>query len=88
MNIESSNHVFFSLTELCAMRCVVAGFHMIHNDLEYVKDVLAHVVTMETYQQFEYVTKKKSEATLSCYYITNGSVEVTYDTSCRNSVQV
>ena len=70
------------------MRCVVDGFHLIHKNLEYVKDVLAHVVTMETYAQFQYLTKKTSEDTLSCYYITQGSVEVTYDTSCRNSVQV
>ncbi|XP_064643008.1 uncharacterized protein LOC135497192 [Lineus longissimus] len=74
--------------EISAMRCVVDGLRLIHKGVDYVKDCLAQCVTFEKHNPFQYVTKQQHESSLSCYYILHGSVEVTYDFSVSNSLQV
>jgi len=76
--------------ELRSMRSVVEGLKLIHKNQDYLKDLLSHVVTLETYNPFQYVVKKHWEDSLSCYYIVHGAVEVTYDmktTESRNVYQ-
>ncbi|KAL3860917.1 hypothetical protein ACJMK2_007012, partial [Sinanodonta woodiana] len=66
-------------SELLTMRFVTEGLRLIHKGHDYVKDVLSHVVTYENLDAFSYVKTKPWEDILSCYYIVNGAVEVTYD---------
>lgn len=68
-----------SKSQLLAMRCVVDGLKLIHKGKDYVKDCLSHVITLESYEPFQYVTPKSHEECMSCYYIVNGAAEVTYD---------
>ncbi|KAK2143677.1 hypothetical protein LSH36_821g00036 [Paralvinella palmiformis] len=69
--------------ELLVMRGVVDVLRLIHKGVEYVKDALSHVVTVELYQPHAYVAEKDHEHALSCYYIVYGQAEVTYDaTAC------
>ncbi|XP_060077591.1 uncharacterized protein LOC132557120 [Ylistrum balloti] len=75
-------------SELLSMRTVVDGLKLIHKGQDYIKDALSHVVTREDYDAFEYVVKKPWEDKLSCYYIVNGAVEVTYDMSSKESRNV
>ncbi|KAK3577915.1 hypothetical protein CHS0354_015465 [Potamilus streckersoni] len=66
-------------SELLTMRFVTEGLRLIHKGHDYVKDVLSHAVTYENLDAFSYVKTKPWEEILSCYYIVNGAVEVTYD---------
>jgi hypothetical protein len=72
------------------MRGIVDVLRLIHRGVDYVKDVLSHVVTIETYDPYSYVTAKDHEDVISCYYVVYGLVEVTYDsTECyASAVQV
>ncbi|KAL5014036.1 hypothetical protein ScPMuIL_008306 [Solemya velum] len=87
---ESSNSLYLNKKELQCMRSVVDGLKLIHKGQDYIKDVLSHVITFETYNAFEYIVKRVWEECLSCYYIIHGAVEVTYDmraTESRNVYQ-
>lgn len=89
-NRESSRFPYLSKKELMAMRSVVDGLKLIHNGQDYIKDVISHAITLETYTAFEYIVKRVWEECLSCYYIIHGAVEVTYDmraTESRNVYQ-
>lgn len=70
------------------LRCVTDGLKLIHKGQDFVKDVLSRVVTYEMYEAFQHVPKKPWEDALSCYYILNGAVEVTYDMKARESRNV
>ncbi|KAK6176783.1 hypothetical protein SNE40_015017 [Patella caerulea] len=74
-----------SRTELRAMKSVVDGLKLIHKGQDHVKDALSSVVTYETFNKHEYVTKSADESESSCYYVLNGAVEVTYDMNCGKS---
>lgn len=81
------NHVL-TKTEVQCLRCVVDGLKLVHKGQDFVKDVLSKVVSFETYRPFEYVPSKPWEEHLSCYYILNGAVEVTYDLRSKESRHV
>ncbi|XP_067659092.1 uncharacterized protein [Haliotis asinina] len=66
-------------SDLMVMRSVVEGLKLVHKGHDYVKDALSHVITFETYGAFQYIVKRPYEDCLSCYYILQGGVEVTYD---------
>ncbi|XP_048250145.1 uncharacterized protein LOC124139092 isoform X2 [Haliotis rufescens] len=66
-------------SELMVMRSVVEGLKLVHKGHDYVKDALSHVITFESYGAFQYIVKRPYEECLSCYYIVQGGVEVTYD---------
>ena len=74
--------------EIHCLRCVVDGLKLIHKGQNFVKDVLSTVVTYEVYDAFKSVPHKSWEESLSCYFILNGAVEVTYDMRARESRNV
>ena len=75
-------------SDVHCLRCVTDGLKLIHKGQDFVKDVLSRVVTYELYDAFQSVPKKTWEDALSCYYILNGAVEVTYDMRARESRNV
>ena len=75
-------------SELHCLRCIVDGLKLIHKGQDFVKDVLSRVVTYEVYDAFTSIPEKSWEDSLSCYFILNGAVEVTYDMRARESRNV
>ncbi|XP_077998830.1 uncharacterized protein LOC144451802 [Glandiceps talaboti] len=71
--------------ELLHMKFIVEGLTFIHKGLQYVTECLAHVVTLEKYDAFQYIEKLPNEDRISCFYILSGVVEVTYDPKTRSS---
>ena len=87
-NAEGDVDTPISKTDTHCLRCVTDGLKLIHKGQDFVKDVLSRVVTYEIYDAYQYVPKKPWEDALSCYYILNGAVEVTYDMRARESRNV
>ena len=87
-NIQNVVEQKLSKSELLSMRAVIEGLALIHKSKDHIKDVLSHLVTLETYGQYEEVRPKHWEDNLSCYYIVTGGVEVTYDVenACARNV--
>ncbi|XP_070561380.1 uncharacterized protein [Ptychodera flava] len=72
-NYSLSNHEFLH------MKFIVEGLTFIHKGQQYVAECLAHVLTLEKYDAFQYIEKLPHEDRFSCLYILSGVVEVTYD---------
>ena len=87
-NEDCDTEAILTKRELQCLRCITEGLKLIHKGHDFVKDVLSRVVTYEVYQAFKYVPHKSWEEFLSCYYILNGAVEVTYDLRSRESRNV
>ena len=87
MNVEKFDLELTS-SEIRSMTPVVDGLPLIHHDLDHVKHVLAHVVTMEMYEPFQFIHKKDHEDSISCYYILHGSVEATYEHTSGREIEV
>ena len=83
---HDEDHVLSKL-EKSAMRCVTDGLSLVHMGYEYLKDCLAHVITYEEYNAYEYVVKRPHEDVLSCYYILHGAVEVNKQIEFRIEIQ-
>ncbi|XP_041378069.1 uncharacterized protein LOC121390343 [Gigantopelta aegis] len=74
--------------ELLAMRSVVAGLKMVHQEHDYIKKALCHCLTFESYGAHQFIVKRPHEDCLSCYYIVRGEVEVTYDIKVTETKRV
>lgn len=88
VNMCDQNGLFLTKSDVNSMRPVVEGLGLIHHGLDHVKDVLCHVVSLESYEPFQCVLKREGEPVLSCYYIIHGTVEATYSPSNGEAIQV
>ena len=75
-------------SELLAMRSVVSGLKLVHQDHDYIKKALCHCLTFESYGLRQFIVKRPHEDCLSCYYIVRGEVEVTYDIKVTETKRV